>query len=76
MGRPRLSRRQRAGCYYEPCGGEVYPAQGRFYGYGRCRRCAAVVKRSGRKWRKLTEAEWKLAPRGLTDIRPWLEVGY
>ncbi len=65
-----------AGCYYEPCAGQVFAAEGEFFGYGRCRRCAVVVKRQGRKWRKLTEAEWKAAPKGLDEIRPWMKAGY
>lgn len=58
-------------CYYPPCGGKVFPAQGRYFGFGRCRRCAVVVKRAGKKWRALTPTEWATAPDGLDEIRPW-----
>jgi hypothetical protein len=58
-------------CYYEPCGGRVFPAEGQFFGYGRCRRCGVVIKRVRNVWRKLTETEWASAPDGLDAIRPW-----
>ena len=60
------------------CGGHVVFATGRWWGYGRCRRCAVVLRVVSVPfgwdgWRLLTDAEWDAADPELASIRPWVE---
>lgn len=67
MGRPRLCPQCESV--------RVFPAQGRWFRFGRCRACAVVVIKDRAGWRILTEAEWLRWPI-LAEIRPWAQMGY
>jgi hypothetical protein len=58
-------------CTQLKCAGHVRPAEGRFFGYGRCGRCGVVLLRVGKRWRILTSKEWERAPKDLASLHVW-----